>query len=92
MRGFVLGLVMVVAVVAIVLSVRPRGLRRQLRLMGRRLKILLWLGGIYVVGSMIIRFAFPPGPASDFGPPALALILLASFFIAGQDPRNSRAP
>lgn len=90
MRGFVLGLVLVVAFALIVLSVRPGGFRRQLRLVARRLRIVLWLGGIYIVGSIVIRLAFPNGPVSDYGPVGLALVLLVVFFIAGQNPAPTR--
>lgn len=90
MRGFVFGLVLVVAFTAIVLSVRPGGFRRQLRLVARRLRIVLWLGGIYVVGSIVIRLAFPDGPVADYGPAALALALVVVFIIVGQDPAPTR--
>ena len=93
MRGFVLGLMLVVAVVATVLSLRPGGLRRQLRMASRRLRIALWLGGLYLVGSLVIRLAFPSGPWSGYGPPALALALGVAFVIVAQDPADeSRAP
>jgi hypothetical protein len=90
MRGFVLGLVLVVALAAIVLSMRPGGIRRQLRLVARRLRLVLWLGGIYVVGSVVIRLVFANGPLADYAPPALALVLVVAFFIAGQDPAPTR--
>jgi hypothetical protein len=89
-RGFVFGMVLMVAVAAIVLSVRPGGFRRQLRLMGRRLRVVLWLGGIYVVGSIVIRLAFPNGPVSDYGPAGLALALVIAFLIFAQDPAPTR--
>jgi hypothetical protein len=86
-RGFLLGFILVVALSLTILSIRPGGLRRQLRFAARRLRLLIALGAIYVVGSAILRYAFPDGPVADFGPPALALILLGVFFVFGQDPR-----
>lgn len=87
MRGFLLGLLLVVALSATVLSIRPGGIRRQLRLAARRLRIVLWLGGAYVVASIVIRLAFPSGPVSDYALPGLALVLAVVFLIAAQDPR-----
>ncbi|HEY8839393.1 MAG TPA: hypothetical protein VIO80_01855 [Candidatus Dormibacteraeota bacterium] len=87
MRGFLLGFILVVALGLTILSIRPGGLRRQLRFAARRLRLLIALGAVYVVGSAILRYAFPDGPVADFGPPALALILLGVFFVFGQDPR-----
>lgn len=69
-----------------VLSLRPGGLRRQLRFAARRLRIVLVLGGIYVIGSTVLRLAFPQGPVSDYGAPALAILVTAVFFVVGRDP------
>ena len=87
MRGFLLGFILVVALSLTILSIHPGGLRRQLRFAARRLRLLIALGAVYVVGSAILRYAFPDGPVADFGPPALALVLLGVFFVFGQDPR-----
>jgi hypothetical protein len=85
-RGFILGFILVVALGLTILSIRPGGLRRQLRFASRRLRLTLALGAVYVVGSGVMRYLFPDGPVTDFGPPALALVLLAVFFVFGQDP------
>ena len=90
MRGFALGLLVIVAVALTVLSIRPGGLRRQLRLAARRLRIVLVLGGIWLLGSLIIRVAFPNGPVSDYGPAAIAILLGAVFMFIGQDPDTSK--
>ena len=90
MRGFVLGLLLVVGLMATVLTLRPGGLRRQLRLAARRLRIFLWLGGVYLAASIVIRIAFPTGPVADYGPAAVGLVLVLVFFIAGQDPAPTR--
>ena len=88
MRGFVLGLVLAVGLMATVLSLRPGGIRRQLRMAARRFKIFLVLGGIYLAASMVIRVAFPTGPVSDYGPPALGLVLVMAFILIAQDPAD----
>ncbi|TME19708.1 MAG: hypothetical protein E6I67_11565, partial [Chloroflexi bacterium] len=74
MRGFALGLLVIVGVALTVLSIRPGGLRRQLRLAARRFRIVLVLGGIWMLGSLIIRLAFPNGPVSDYGPAVIAIV------------------
>ena len=90
MRGFALGLLVIVGVALTVLSIRPGGLRRQLRLAARRLRIVLVLGGIWLLASLIIRVAFPNGPVSDYGPAAIAIVLGAVFMFIGQDPDTSK--
>jgi len=89
-RGFALGLLVIVGVALTVLSIRPGGLRRQLRLAARRLRIVLVLGGIWLLGSLIIRVAFPNGPVSDYGPAVIAIVLGAVFMFIGQDPDTSK--
>ena len=86
MRGFAIGLVLVVGLTVTVLSLRPGGIRRQLRMAARRLRIFLVLGGIYVAASLAIRIFFPDGPVADYGPAVVALVLVVVFVIAGQDP------
>ena len=91
MRGFLFGLVVLVAVGVTVLSLRPGGIRRQLRFAARRLRIVLILGGIYVAGSTIIRFLAPQGELADYGPPALAIALAVVFIVVGRDPPEAAA-
>jgi hypothetical protein len=86
LRGFFFGLVVLVAVGVTVLSLRPGGIRKQLRFVARRFRIVLILGGIYVAGSTIFRFAAPQGLVADYGPPALAIVLAAVFIVVGRDP------
>ena len=74
-----------------ILSLRPGGLRRQLRFAARRLRITLILSGAFLIGSGIVRLAFPQGPVADFGPPALAVVLAAVFLVIGRDPRLLRS-
>lgn len=86
MRGFLIGCLLLVVVSLTLLSVRRGGLRRQLRFAARRFRLALALAAVYLVFSAIIRLAFPEGPVADFGPPLLAVILVAAFVIFGQDP------
>lgn len=73
-----------------VLSLRPGGLRRQLRHAARRLRIVLVLGGVYVVGSTIARLVAPDGSAvAEFAPPLLAIALGVLFLFIAQDPKES---
>jgi hypothetical protein len=69
-----------------VLSLRPGGIRRQLRFAARRFRIVLALGGILLLGSSIIRIFFRDGAVADWGPPALALVLGGVFVVLAQDP------
>jgi hypothetical protein len=85
-RGFVLGLAVVAAMTVSILAIRPGGFRRQLRLVARRFRIVLVLGGIFVFGSLIMRLAFKDGPVVDFGPAALGVVLAVAFIILGRDP------
>ena len=86
MRGFLLGLILIVGLSLSILSLRPGGIRRQLRFAARRFRIMLILGGIFLIGSGIVRLAFPDGPVADLGPPALAIVLGAVFMVIGRDP------
>lgn len=86
MRGFLFGFVLLVAFTLIVLSIRPGGLRRQLRLAARRFRIVLVLAGVYLVASTALRLVLPEGPFFDFGLPALALVLGVIFVFLAQDP------
>jgi len=88
-RGFFLGLILVVGISVTILSLRPGGFRRQLRMAGRRLRIFLWLGAIYVAGSTVVNVAYPSGPVADYGPPALAIALAVVFIVIAQDPATT---
>jgi hypothetical protein len=86
MRAIVEGLVLMVALSAIVLSIRPGGLRRQLRLAARRLRLVLVFGAVYLLLSAAIRVFFPDGWVSDYGPPVIALVLAGVLLVLAQDP------
>jgi hypothetical protein len=91
MRGFLLGLVVLIGLGVTVLSFRPGGIRRQLGFVARRFRIMLVLGGIFVAGSAIIRVAAPQGAVADYGPPAIAIVLAGIFLIVGRDPSEAAA-
>jgi hypothetical protein len=88
-RGFLLGLILLVGFTVTILSLRPGGLRRQLRFAARRFRIALALGGIFLIGSSIIRLAFSSGVVADFGPPALAIVLSVVFIVLAQEPAKT---
>ncbi len=69
-----------------ILSLRPGGIRQQLRFAARRFRIVLALGGIFLLGSSIIRIFLRDGAVVDWGPPALALVLGGVFVVLAQDP------
>jgi len=85
-RGVVFGVFLIVLLTVTVLSMRPGGIRRQLRFAARRFRIALALGGVFIVASTVIRLAFPEGPAADYGPSAVGVVLVGIFLVAGRDP------
>lgn len=90
MKGFLVGVVLIVFVVISVLSIRPGGLRSQLRNVARRLRLALILSGIYLVASAVIRLAFPDTTASEVALVAIAAALAVTFLILGQDRQYDR--
>jgi len=92
LRSFAIGLVVLVLVSITILSLRPGGIRRQLRHAGRRLRLALVLGGVYVVATTIARIFFAGTWVEDWGPPAVALALAVVFVVLGQDPSAAEAP
>jgi hypothetical protein len=89
-RGFLFGFVLLLGFSLTLLSLRPGGIKRQLRFAARRFRIALALGGIFLLGSSIIRLAFPEGAVADFGPAALATVLGGVFYVLAQDPAPAR--
>lgn len=71
-----------------VLSLRPGGLRKQLRYAARRFRLALVLGGAYVFTSAAMRIAFADSAITDWGLPALAVALAILFLVLGQNPRE----
>ena len=90
MKGFFVGLVLLALVVISVLSIRPGGLRTQLRNVARRLRLALILTGIYLVASTILRLAFPDSAVSQGAMIAIAAGLAITFLILGQDRQYDR--
>jgi hypothetical protein len=78
--------VLIVLVGTTVLTLRPGGLRRQLRYAARRFRLAIVFGGVYVLTSAIVRTAFSDTFVTDWGLPALALALVVLFLIFGQNP------
>jgi len=85
MRGFVIGLFLFLFLVLSVLSLRPDGLRNQLRNVARRFKIALLLGGAYLVASGVLRLTVRDPNASMWGTIGVALGLALVFVFLAQD-------
>lgn len=90
MKGFFLGLVLIVVVVISVLSVRPGGLRSQLRNVARRLRLALILSGIYLAVSTVLRLVFPDNTAAEVAMVAIGAGLGITFLLLGQDRQYDR--
>jgi hypothetical protein len=91
MRAFLLGLFVLTILSVTVLSIRPGGLRQQLRMAARRFRLVLVLAAIYLLANTVIRIAFPDGWIADYGPVAIAIVLAAAFMVLGQDPATPPA-
>ena len=77
---------MLVGLSLTVLSMRPGGIRQQLRLAARRFRIVLVLAAVYIAADAVIRVAFPQGWIADYGPVAVAVVLAVAFLLFAQDP------
>lgn len=86
MRGFLIAIVLGCLLITGVFSLRPGGLRVQLRLMKRRFRVAFTLAGIFLVVSFVIRVAAPTVLISDIGMIALGLATAIAFLIWAQDP------
>jgi hypothetical protein len=90
MRGFVVGLFLIVFLMVSALSLRPGGLRNQLRNIARRFKIALLLGGAYLVVSAVLRLAVQDQNVVTWATIGVALVLgLVFVFLAADRPLNS---
>ncbi|HLH71417.1 MAG TPA: hypothetical protein VKY90_20945 [Candidatus Dormibacteraeota bacterium] len=85
MRGILIGLALFALVATSVLSLRPGGLRAQLRNVARRLRLALVLIGVYLVASGALRVAFPDAPWAELAMIGVALGLAVTFVVLGQD-------
>jgi len=84
-RGFLAGIFLVFFIVVSVLSLRPGGLRNQLRNVARRFKLALILAGIYLLSSTVLRFLFPTSAIADIGMVAVAAVLCVTFLVLSPD-------
>jgi len=84
-RAFLIGMVLLVVLVTSMLSLRPGGLRNQLRNVARRLKLALGMAGIYLVVSGVLRLAFPDNVIAEGITIAVAAGLGIAFLVLGQD-------
>jgi len=81
---------MLLFVVISALSLRPGGLRNQLRNVARRFKIALLLAGIYLVVSAVLRLAVTDPNVSLWATIGVAVVLGVVFvFLAQERPLNS---
>jgi hypothetical protein len=84
-RGFLIGAFLLVFGAASVLSLRPGGLRNQLRNVARRFKLAMILAGIYLLCSTALRIAFPNSGLAEVGMVALAAALCVTFLVLSPD-------
>jgi hypothetical protein len=89
-RGFFVGLFLMVFVVLSALSLRPGGFRNQLRNVARRFKLALTLAGVYLVCSTAIRLAFPNGSMGEIAMVVLAGVLCVTFLVLSPDRQLDR--
>lgn len=90
MKGFLIGLILIVLLILSALSIRPGGLRNQLRNVARRLRLALILGGVYLVTSTTIRLAFSDTTGSQIAVVAIGVALALAFLALGQDQQLDR--
>jgi hypothetical protein len=84
-RGFLAGMFLLVFVVFSALSLRPGGLRNQLRNVARRFKLAMLLAGVYLVSSTVLRVLFPNSTLAEVGMVALAAGLCITFLVLSPD-------
>ncbi len=85
MKGVLAGLILFPLIAIAVLSIRPGGLRQQLRAARRRLKIALALAGVYLVGSLLVRLLAADRSWADFAIYGLAAVLALVFVFLSFD-------
>ena len=85
MKVLAAGLVAAVAGSLVILSIRPGGLRRQLRNAARRLRLALALGGVYLCVALGVRLAFPDWRFGPWAVAGAAVVLGAVFVVLAAD-------
>jgi hypothetical protein len=88
-RGFLIGVIVLPALVVSVLSLRPGGLRQQLRFVARRLRLALVMAGAYLAGSALVHLFAQGTQLQEYGLPGLAVGLSLVFLLLAQDPVRS---
>jgi hypothetical protein len=88
-RGFLIGIILLPVLVVSLLSLRPGGLRRQLRFAARRLRLALIMAGIYLAGSALLYLFAAGTRLQEYGLPGLAVGLGVAFLLLAQDPVRS---
>lgn len=73
-----------------VLSIRPGGLRQQLRNVRRRFRIFMILAGVYLAVDFVTRIALGDSTTADDVLLGLLAAELVVFVILAQDPRPAR--
>ena len=89
-KSVLFGLLLLPAAALAILSIRPGGLRRQLRHVRRRFKIAIVLGGVYLVASTAARLLLPEGTALDYLLAGTGAVLGITFVVLAQDPAEAR--
>lgn len=88
-----IGLVLVGVLTFGLLSLRPGGLRNQLRNVVRRFKLALVLGGIYMVVAAALRLLSPNELITEGGMIGTALVLGGIFLVRAQEkPERATRP
>lgn len=88
-----IGLVLVGVLTFGLLSLRPGGLRNQLRNVVRRFKLALVLGGIYMVVAAALRLLSPNELITEGGMIGTALVLGGIFLVRAQEkPERASRP
>ena len=85
MKGFLIGLIVMPALIGIFMARRPGGLLWQLRMIARRFRIMIIVVGVFLLGSSMLRLIFASGPISEYGQPILAFVLVVLFLFRAQD-------
>jgi hypothetical protein len=85
MRGFVAGFLLLAITISGVLSLRPGGMRNQLRNIARRLRLALLMAGIYLASSVVLRLAFPASLIAEVGMVAVGVVAAVAFILLSPD-------
>ncbi|HVB77153.1 MAG TPA: hypothetical protein VNI34_05030 [Candidatus Nitrosotalea sp.] len=86
MKGILFGLFMVFGLTLGVLSLRPGGIRRQGRLIARRLRLALLLTGAFLLLGAILRLVLGDSRLEGELSVALIVVLALTFLVLAQDP------